>query len=183
MLVVAQIAISLLLVTAAGLFIRTLENLHSVPLGFNQENLLIFKVNASEAGYKDQALARFYEGLAERFRGAPGVRSAGFAKFPLVAGFWNDEGLTIPGAPQSTARKPSACIAPVDASFLATMQIPILTRARSQHARHSGPPLCCCIRRICKKVLPGGRCHWAAFPDRPGDEGLPNRWNCEDNNL
>ncbi len=123
-LVVAQIAISLLLTVGAGLFLRTLENLHSIALGFNRENLLLFKVNANEAGYKDQALARFYEGLAERFRGLPGVRSAGFAKFPLLAGFWNDEPMTIPGAPQSPDKRLSTCIVPANASFLATMQPP-----------------------------------------------------------
>jgi predicted permease len=155
-LVVAQIAISLLLVMAAGLFIRTLENLHSVPLGFNQENLLIFKVNASEAGFKDQALARFYEGLAERFRGAPGVRSVGFAKFPLLAGFWNDEALTIPGAAQRAARKPSACIAPVDASFLATMQIPVLT-GRDLNTRDIPDPHSAVVSDVfAKKFFPAG---------------------------
>ncbi len=53
-LIVSQIALSLLLVLGAGLFIRTLANLHSVEIGFNQENLLTFSLDADQAGYKDE---------------------------------------------------------------------------------------------------------------------------------
>src|SRR5204863_6138302 len=74
LLVVSQIAISLLLIVAAGLFVRTLANLHSVELGFNRENVLLFSLNAKRAGYKDAALAAFYAGLRTRFRAIPGVR-------------------------------------------------------------------------------------------------------------
>jgi hypothetical protein len=52
-LVVAQIGTSLLLVVAAGLFVRTVTNLHSVNLGFNAENVLIFTLDATQAGYKE----------------------------------------------------------------------------------------------------------------------------------
>ena len=156
MLVVAQVAISLLLTVGAGLFLRTLQNLHSITLGFNQENLLIFKVNASEAGYKDRSLSRFYEGLAERFRGIPGVRSAGFSKFPLLAGFWNDEEMTIPGVPQSPGKKLSTCIVPVDASFLQTMQIPLLA-GRDLKARDILDPRAAVVSEMfARKFFPAG---------------------------
>ena len=55
-LVVTQIAVSLLLLVAAGLFVRTLANLNSIDLGFNRERLLLFSVNARQAGYGDEAL-------------------------------------------------------------------------------------------------------------------------------
>jgi len=155
-LVVAQIAISLLLTVGAGLFLRTLENLHSIALGFSRENLLLFKVNGSEAGYKDLALARFDERLAERFRAIPGVRSAGFSKFPLLAGFWNDEDMTIPGQPQTSGRKPSTCIEPVDASFLTTMQIPLLA-GRDLNARDIRDPRAAVVSEVfAKKYFPAG---------------------------
>ena len=64
-LVVAQIGISLLLVVAAGLFVRTITNLHSVNLGFNAENILIFSLDATQAGYKDAALKAFYKDLEQ----------------------------------------------------------------------------------------------------------------------
>src|SRR5262249_48836934 len=52
-LIVAQVALSLLLLVGAGLFIRTLYNLQRVNLGFNQENLLLFRLQPEQGGYKD----------------------------------------------------------------------------------------------------------------------------------
>ena len=126
LLVVAQMAISLLLVIAAGLFVRTVSNLHSVELGFNRENVLLFSLNARQAGYKDAALARYYADLLDRFRTIPGVRSAGLSDFPLVSHYWSSAGLTIPGAPAPAGRPPETCVLKVDPSFLTTMQIPVL---------------------------------------------------------
>ena len=54
--VVAQVAISLLILMAAGLFARTLHNLHSVELGFNRENVLLFELNGVQAGHRDRDL-------------------------------------------------------------------------------------------------------------------------------
>ena len=71
----------LLLVVAAGLFGRTLSNLQSVELGFNKENVLLFDLNARQAGYKNAALAQFYADLLDRFRRLPGVRNAALSQF------------------------------------------------------------------------------------------------------
>src|SRR5262249_30109949 len=51
-LVVAQIAISLMMLVAAGLFVRTLSNLQAIELGFNRENVLLFQLDARKAGYR-----------------------------------------------------------------------------------------------------------------------------------
>ena len=74
-LVVSQIAISLLMLVAAGLFVRTLSNLQTVELGFNRENLLLFQLNARQAGHQDAEIATFYWDLQKRFSGIPGVRN------------------------------------------------------------------------------------------------------------
>ena len=70
-LVVAQIAIALLLLVAAGLFVRTLSNLHSISLGFNRDGVLLFEVNAPQAGYPEARVAAFYEDLQRRLREFP----------------------------------------------------------------------------------------------------------------
>ena len=75
-LIVSQIALSLLLVVGAALFVRTLANLHSVTIGFNQERLLTFRLDASQAGYKGAKLTAFYASIDQRFRNLPGVRAA-----------------------------------------------------------------------------------------------------------
>jgi macrolide transport system ATP-binding/permease protein len=125
-LVVSQIAISLLLVVAAGLFVHTLSNLRSIQLGFNRENMLLFNLNARPAGYKGAALARFYGNLRDRFRHIPGVRNVTFSNYPLAAERWNESSLSIPGLAKNGDEKLSTCRLDIDQSFLTTMQIPIL---------------------------------------------------------
>ncbi len=70
----AQIAISLLLLVAAGLFVRTLSNLQSIPLGFNRDSVLLFELNAPQAGYPEARVAAFYADLRRRLSEVPGVR-------------------------------------------------------------------------------------------------------------
>jgi predicted permease len=124
-LIVAQIAVSLLLVIGAGLFVRTLSNLHSIDVGFNRENILLVSINGRQAGYREAALARFYSGLLEKFREIPGVRAASASNLPLVARYVNDSNVVIPGRTQQP-NDPTANIANVDPAFLDTMQIPVL---------------------------------------------------------
>ena len=83
--VVAEIVMSLFLVTGAGLFVRTLSNLHSVPLGFNPENVLLFELNAAQAGHKYPEIAVFYDGLQRRFSEISGVRNATLSHSSLIA--------------------------------------------------------------------------------------------------
>jgi predicted permease len=123
-LIVGQIAVSLLLVTGASLFVRTLSNLHSIDIGFNRENVLLLNINGRQAGYRDAALVRFYSGLLDRFRGIPGVRSAAASSFPLVANYVSNTGVFVPGRTQP--QENSSDILNVDPAFLSTMQIPVV---------------------------------------------------------
>ena len=75
-LVVLQVAISLLLLVTAGLFVRTLSNLQSIEVGFNRDNVLLFELNAPQAGYALPEAAAFYDDLRRRFAEIPGVRAA-----------------------------------------------------------------------------------------------------------
>lgn len=84
LLVMSQIAISLLLLVAAGLFVRTLSNLQSVQLGFNRDNLLLFQLDARQAGHRDPEIDDFYRRLRARFARIPGVRSASFSGYSLL---------------------------------------------------------------------------------------------------
>jgi predicted permease len=124
-LMAVQIGVSLLLVINAGLFIRTLSNLHSIDVGFNRENILLVSINGRQAGYRDTALARFYAGLLDRFRGIPGVRSATASNFPLVARYINNPNVVIPGRPAPPDSSATERLN-VDPAFLETMEIPVI---------------------------------------------------------
>jgi macrolide transport system ATP-binding/permease protein len=122
-LVVSQIAISLLLLVAAGLFVRTLMNLNSIQLGFNSERLLLVTLDASQAGYKSDALFRFYGNLADEMAAIPGVRAVTLSDYALLSGSRSGTGVTIPGRTDKNMHTSVVSIGP---AFFSTMQIPIL---------------------------------------------------------
>lgn len=135
-LVIGQIALSLLLLVAAGLFIRTLENLQSIDLGFNRENLLLFQMNARQAGHKDPEIAAFYADLQKRFSAIQGVRDASLSRSSLVEG-----GLVarigVPGVPPHPT-----LVLPVGPAFFKTMQIPLLAgREIDEHEQPGSLPV------------------------------------------
>jgi macrolide transport system ATP-binding/permease protein len=124
-LIALQIAVSLLLVIGAGLFVRTLSKLYAIDVGFNRENVLLVNVNGRQAGYRDAALARFYSGLLGRFREIPGVRTASASDMPLVAQYTISNSVFVPGHP-SQPGDPGSNLLDVDPAFLETMEIPVL---------------------------------------------------------
>ena len=75
-LIITQVAISLVLLVGSGLFVRTLQNLTWLDLGFNRENLMRFNVSPVTLDYKGERLAYLYQQLLERIETTPGVRSA-----------------------------------------------------------------------------------------------------------
>ena len=84
-LVVAQVALSLLLLIGAGLFVRTLMNLQRVELGFNTKNLLVFNVSPNLIGYKDERLMQLYERMTERLEAVPGATKVTFSGTMLLS--------------------------------------------------------------------------------------------------
>jgi len=127
-LLVLQMALSLVILVAAGLFVRTLNKLESIQLGFNRENVLTFSLNATQAGHRDAKVFDFYGKLRERFAGIPGVRGASFSDLRLVGGRMFTE-VSVGGD------KPrGSLVVSVGPDFLSTMQIPLLLgRELGQH--------------------------------------------------
>ena len=154
-LVVSQISISLLLVAAAGLFVRTLRNLNSVNLGFNREHLLLFNLNAAQAGYDEEATKQLYADLQGRFRSIPGVRDATLSHIPMVANWTSTTDVTIPGMPAPPDELMTA-VALVGPHFFETMQIPILLgRPIDERDREGGQNVAVVNEIFAKKYFPG----------------------------
>src|SRR5947209_19783527 len=84
-LVVAQIAISFLILVAAGLFVRTPNSLHSIQLGYARENILLFSLNARQVGHRLPEIATFYANLRKRFESIPGVSSATVSQSSIIS--------------------------------------------------------------------------------------------------
>jgi macrolide transport system ATP-binding/permease protein len=123
-LVVTQIGFSLVLLVAAGLFVRTLSNLQAIELGFNRDDLLLFTMNARQAGHKDPEIIAFYSDLQHRFAAIPGVRSATATHHPMIGqGTWGGD-----AAPIGIQPKPGFAthILMTGTDFFSTLQIPVL---------------------------------------------------------
>ena len=149
-LVVAQIAISFLILVAAGLFVRTLNNLHSVPLGYARENILLFSLNARQAGHRDPEINTFYADLRKRFESSPGVGSATLSQSSIInAGF---AGQTVKGSMKiGTITIKDARVLAVGPHFLTTMQISILAgREIDDRDRPSSTPVALISERLAR---------------------------------
>jgi macrolide transport system ATP-binding/permease protein len=146
-LVAGQIAVSLLMLTAAGLFVRTLSNLQSIDLGFNRENILLFQLNARSAGHQDPEISAFYGDLQKRFSKTPGVRSVTLSDTSLIeAGF--GEPIGVLGAKPNPANR----ILTVGPSFFTTMQIPILVGRDFDERDRPGSPSVAVINELFAKA-------------------------------
>jgi macrolide transport system ATP-binding/permease protein len=85
-LVVAQVAMSLLSLVAAGLFLRSLADAQATDTGFETSGVLVMNVNLGREGYTPERGQLFYEQVAENVAGLPGVKAAAVAQNPPLAG-------------------------------------------------------------------------------------------------
>ncbi|HTU43559.1 MAG TPA: ABC transporter permease [Bryobacteraceae bacterium] len=149
-LVVAQIAISFLMLVAAGLFVRTLNKLHSVQLGYTRENVLLFSLNARQAGHRDPEITTFYENLRKSFESIPGVSSATLSQSSIIDAA--RVGQPIKGTMKIGAvTLAGASVMSTGPHFLTTMQIPILAgREIDDRDQPASPPVAVISERLAR---------------------------------
>jgi predicted permease len=137
MLVGVQVALSLLLLVCAGLFVRTLRNLDSLGPGFPTDHLLTFRINPSLNGYSDEQTKSFYQRLNVNLQTIPGVASVGFSSMPLLKGYaWQNAvlGKDFEGAPIEE----QPVLSEIGPDYFATLGIPIVA-GRAFTAQDVGP--------------------------------------------
>ena len=124
-LVISQVALSLVLMVGAGLFLRSLINLTNIDTGFNKENVLRLKIDFSSAGFKndDPRQIALYNTITDRVSALPGVQAASFSSFTFREGSWNGD-ITVPGMPVNHNIDVKHNI--IGAGYFATMQIPLV---------------------------------------------------------
>jgi predicted permease len=99
-LVACQVGLSVLLLVGAGLFVQTLRNLSRLDMGFSADQLLQVRIEARNAGYKEEEQERtaaLYRLLLERVRAIPGVRSTASVGNPLMHGSSTSMAIPLPG--------------------------------------------------------------------------------------
>jgi len=123
-LVVLQVALSLLLLIGAGLFIQSLKNLKDLNPGFRTENLAAFSLDPTLNGYKPERSRQFYRQLVERLNGLGGVSSAALAVVPLLDDNEWDSSVTVEGYTNKEGVDPHMQF--VTPGFFDTLAVPIL---------------------------------------------------------
>ena len=137
-LVVAQVALSLVLLVAAGLFSGSLRNLRAVDKGFNADGLLLFRIQPQLNGYESAGTSRLYSRMIERIQAIPGVRFATVSRHSLLGLSRRADSVTVEG--RSRSDDASAEVNVVAPNFFETMEIPVRLGRTFDERDHAEAP-------------------------------------------
>lgn len=173
-LVAGQVAMCVVLLTAAGLFAGTLRNIQKQNLGFRPDNIVLLTVNPRLSGYTEPGAKAFYSQLLERVRALPGVTSAGLAT--VVPGSGNRIALQMSpeGYQPESGESTAAIVNWITPGYLAAMRIPVLHGRDVTVADRAGMPKVAIInRRSAERFWPGGNATGKRFNRKgPADPGF-----------
>jgi predicted permease len=125
-LIVAQIAISLVLLAGASLFLRSLVNLTKVDTGFNRQNVLVFSLDEYAAGLPlDARLVNLQQQIEGHVQAVAGVQAASFSMFTFNQGEWSDD-ITMQGIPRTPQNSRDVLNNVVGKGFFSTMSLPVV---------------------------------------------------------
>jgi predicted permease len=124
-LVVTQLALSLVAVVGAGLYLRTLHNLRAIDLGMNVHNLTVFRLIPAAAGYTSEQDAAFARRVLARLESTPDVESAALSRMLPFTGSGGNSRIEVPGVAASAAA-PKVAAEVVTTRFFETMGMPLL---------------------------------------------------------
>jgi predicted permease len=139
-LVVAQVALSLLLLIGAGLMSRSLANLRAVDLGFAPERLLTFAVNPALNGYAEERKQALFEELRDALSALPEARAVAFSENPLIANSVNSWTVTVDGYTSKEGEDMNPHVDYVGPGYFATLGIPLLAGRDFDARDRSGAP-------------------------------------------
>jgi predicted permease len=126
-LVVTQVAVSLLLLIGAGLFLRSLKNLSNLGPGFRPERLVGFNIDPSLNGYSVPSMKEFYQQLTDNLSSLPGVQSVAVASMRIMENNEWDSSMTAEGyAPPKPEDRPQPYMNMIGPGYFATLGIPIV---------------------------------------------------------
>jgi predicted permease len=155
-LLAVQVALSLVLLVSAGLFTRTLARLDAVDPGFDQRGLLLFRIDATSAGYANDRAVALQDRIRERLAAIPGVRDATYSRVPLLARVRQNKSFVLPGDPAGKVRGivNTNGVAP---NFFAAMALPILRgRGFDEQDRDGAPPVAVVNETFARQQFGGG---------------------------
>ncbi len=152
-LVVAEVALSVVLLVGAGLLLRSLWRLLDVPLGFNPQHVLAVNISLPRAVYRESfQQLQFAEGLLDRLKNVPGVEAVGIStSIPLTSVV--DVGIVFEGPPKPGT---TANYFQVTPAYLRVMQIPLVRgRLITEQDTATSPPVVLINETMARRFFPG----------------------------
>jgi predicted permease len=154
-LVVTQVSISLVLLVAAGLFVRSLQRLSEVKLGYKTERLLLFRVRPIPAGYKDAAIPRVLQELLDKFKAVPGVSAASLSSNGLFAHSESGDPISVEGYIPKPGELPHSRMDQVGPDYFSVVGMPILSgRGITAQDSGNGPRVAVINQAFAKQFFP-----------------------------
>jgi len=126
LLLVVQVALSLMLLVGAGLFLRTLQNLRSENVGFNPQRLVLFRVNPQLNRYDPKRAAALYTQMMERLKAVPGIRDVALSQPALLSGAVNSTSIFVQGRSYSPGQDTNINRLVISPNFFEAMEIPLV---------------------------------------------------------
>jgi predicted permease len=178
-LIVGQVALSVVLLIVAGLFVRSIIHLSDVDTGFDKHNVLIFSLDSSTAnlprGTPDEIRSvRLQEQIESRVQAIPGVQSDSFSFFTFNQGAWTDQVL-FQGIPRTPSNGENVFFNITGNGFFSTMGIPLIAGRtfNAQDMQHS-PKVAVINETMARRFFPNGPAIGQHFgigetPDHPGE--------------
>ncbi|HEV2130435.1 MAG TPA: ABC transporter permease [Longimicrobiaceae bacterium] len=163
-LVVAQVALSLPLLVAAGLFVRSLGQVHAVDAGVDLDRVLVVSVDLEKAGYGEADREGFYAAALERLHALPGVERAALARFAPFSGSAASVPFDVPGRDTLYTGEGPYTNA-VGLRFFATVGMPILRgRGFADSDRQGSAPVAVVNETMARVIAPEGDAVGACIP-------------------
>ena len=160
-LIAGQIALSVLLLVAATLFLRSLINLTSIDAGFDKHNVLVFSMDSSTANLRqgdpnEIKSVQLQEQIESRVQSIPGVKADSFSFFTFNQGEWTDS-VTFQGIPRTPENSHEASFNNVDDGFLATMGLQLRAgRIFNDHDTYTAPKVAIINETMARRFFPNG---------------------------
>ena len=156
-LVVSQIALSLMLLVGALLFARSLNNLATVDAGFRQDGILVTDIDFSSLNLSNERRLAFSEELLSQVRGIPGVDSAATAEIVPLSGNGENHDLLMGTSGSPKGEAPVASFNRVSPGFFQTLQTPMLAgRDFDEHDLKGSPNVAIVNEEFARKFAKGG---------------------------
>jgi len=179
-LIVGQIAISVILLVVAALFVRSLIHLSDVDTGFDKHNVLIFSLDSSTANLQqgtagDIRSVQLQEQIEDRVQNIPGVQADGFAFFTFNQGGWTDEVL-FPGIPRTQSNGGEVYFNITGKGYFSTMGIQLVAgRLFNAQDSPTANKVAIINETMARRFFPNGSAIGHRFgigetPDHPGEK-------------